>query len=211
MEQAWLCRHPDGRTGGSDESGTAVSRGAAIDAVDTGAGTGLIFETEDSATRLTFEEVDQERPWRISKARNWSWQESLLAENRALPPNPRITLLLTADGQASGNSGVNSYSGSYKLLHKMASLSKGFATRGWPARPSLDLENSFLKSLSAVEVVHFKAGDVILKNKARSIVLEFALPLQRLRRSRSCNERSTRRHVPTFRDPTPIPEWKIWA
>ena len=40
----------------------------------------------------------------------------------------------------------------------------------------MDLENSFLNALSAVEVVHFTAGGVTLKNKARIIVLEFVLP-----------------------------------
>jgi hypothetical protein len=40
----------------------------------------------------------------------------------------------------------------------------------------MDLENSFLNALSAMEVVHFTAGGVTLKNKARISVLEFVLP-----------------------------------
>lgn len=142
-------------------------------------GQGLIFETEDSATRLTFDEVDQEQALANLQGKKLVLARMITGgKQTALPPNPQITLLLTADGQASGNSGVNSYSGSYKLLPQDGiDFSKGFATTRMAGPPELmDLENSFLNSLSAVEVVHFKTGGVTLKNKARSIVLEFALP-----------------------------------
>jgi heat shock protein HslJ len=142
-------------------------------------GRGLIFETEDSATRLTFEEVNQEEA-----LANFLGKKLVLARmitggrETALPTDPQITLLLTSDGRASGNSGVNSYKGSYKLLpHDGIDFSKAFATTRMAGLPELmNLENSFLNALSVVEVVHFTAGGVTFENNARTIVLEFVLP-----------------------------------
>ena len=142
-------------------------------------GRGLIFETEDGTTRLTFEEVTPEQA-----LANFLGTKLVLArlttggKETPLPANPQITLLVTADGRVSGNSGVNSYIGSYKLLPQDGiEFSKAFATTKMAGSPELmDLEVSFLQAISAVEKIHLRAGAMTLQNKTRTVVLQFVLP-----------------------------------
>jgi heat shock protein HslJ len=141
-------------------------------------GRGLTFETEGSATQLTFEEVNPE-PQALE---NVLGKKLVLArmivdgKETALPGEPELTLL-ASDGRVSGKSGVNSYTGSYKLLSDDGiEFPRAFATTRMAGPPELmDLENSFLKALSAVERIHPNAGGVVLENDAKTILLEFVL------------------------------------
>jgi heat shock protein HslJ len=140
-------------------------------------GRGLIFETEDGTTRLEFEEVNQKLA-----LENLLGKKLVLArmitggKETPLPSAPALTLL-ASDGRVSGESAVNSYTGSYKLApHGGIEFSKAFATTRMAGPPELmDLENSFLNALSSVERFHTTGGGLALFNEAKTVVLEFIL------------------------------------
>jgi heat shock protein HslJ len=142
------------------------------------AGADLVFETGDSATRLTFQQADFDATLRALYGRTLILQRMIAGGLEvALPPGAEITMVLSEDRRIAGRSAVNQYSGAYRLLANGGiDMGGGFATTRMSGPPELmQAEDTYLRALAGVARIQPGAGTLTLENAAKTIVLDFVL------------------------------------
>jgi heat shock protein HslJ len=139
-------------------------------------GSNLRFETQDGGTRLEF--VERAKLEALAAVKDTKFLLVRMVVNSsdlALDPNSPITLLLAADGHASGSAAINRYHGGYTLSDDgNFALTGPLATTRMAGPPELmALEDSFLKALGTVTALQPAEGGAALWNDDRSVLLEF--------------------------------------
>ncbi len=102
------------------------------------------------------------------------WQLTELNGSAPLASAEPITLSFTSADQAGGNTGCNSYRGSYRVAGSSLTFGPLASTRRACVDPGLmTQEAAFLQALGAVTTYELSTGQLVLKDGSGTVTLRF--------------------------------------